>query len=50
MAPVEHVHSFGVFSRDAHVKTSAVVQTLSPSKGAPAPVCWVLRILELMPR
>ena len=50
MAPTEHVHRFGVFARDAHVKTSAVVQTLSPSEGVPAPVCRVLRVLELMPQ
>ena len=33
-----------------HAKASTVVQTLSPSEGVPAPVCRVLRVLELMPQ
>ena len=33
-----------------HDKASAVVQALSPKEGCPAPVCRVLRVLELMPQ
>ena len=49
MSPAEPIHRFGVFARDVHVKASTVVQTLSSSEGVPAPVCRVLRVLELMP-
>ena len=50
MSPTKHVHCFGVFARDVHVKTSAMVQTMSPSEGVPAPVCRVLCMLDLMPQ
>ena len=50
LSHTEHLHRIAVFAWDVHAKAITIVQTLSPSKGVPAPVCWVLRVLELMPQ
>ena len=50
LSPAAHVHRLGVFARDVHVKASAVVQTLSPAEGVPAPIYRVLCVLDLMPQ